>query len=304
MPYFQKLIVGTITEIMYQDALISLKESGISDNTLEGIHSTGNMIFDYCKKIGAIKINPAENAYVPKQVKTVADLENKEEIPRYLEKEDLATFLKCASEHGLERDYEIFRTLAYSGIRVGELCALKWRDIDFDNCTITINKTLYNPKNNYSEFKINTPKTKSSIRDIVIEQEIMDDLMNLKTIQDIEKSKNAAYANYDFVFAKTGRYAGYPEVIKVIQIRMKRLLRISCLNQDLTPHSLRHTHTSLLAEAGISLEQIMHRLGHANDDITRRIYLHITKPKKIEASQKFGELMRSLKTSDPMLTKR
>ncbi|WP_274484423.1 tyrosine-type recombinase/integrase [Paenibacillus polymyxa] len=64
---------------------------------------------------------------------------------------------------------------------------------------------------------------------------------------------------------------------------MKRLLKLAGLNQELTPHSLRHTHTLLLAEIGISLEQIMHRLGHSNDDITKRIYLHITKPKRKEA---------------------
>lgn len=85
---------------------------------------------------------------------------------------------------------------------------------------------------------------------------------------------------------------------------MKRLLKLAGLNQELTPHSLRHTHTSLLAEAGISLEQIMHRLGHSSDRITTKIYLHITKPKRKEASQKFGELMRASKKTDYLLTNR
>ncbi|MHB8124615.1 MAG: hypothetical protein ACYDEJ_03060 [Desulfitobacteriaceae bacterium] len=52
--------------------------------------------------------------------------------------------------------------------------------------------------------------------------------------------------------------------------------------------------TSLLAEAGVSLPDIMDRLGHADDDITKNVYLHVTKVKKKEASQKFGELMRNL----------
>jgi integrase len=60
------------------------------------------------------------------------------------------------------------------------------------------------------------------------------------------------------------------------------------------PHSLRHTHTSLLAEAGVELLQIMERLGHTDDETTTRVYLHITKDRKKEASQKFGELMRGL----------
>ncbi len=87
---------------------------------------------------------------------------------------------------------------------------------------------------------------------------------------------------------------GYPIVNKNVQNRMARLFKISGLNPELTPHSLRHTHTSLLAEAGVALEQIMDRLGHSDDQITKNVYLHVTQEMKKEASQKFSELMRSL----------
>ncbi|WP_413309792.1 tyrosine-type recombinase/integrase [Bacillus sp. 1P10SD] len=75
------------------------------------------------------------------------------------------------------------------------------------------------------------------------------------------------------------RQYGYP-VDKNVRDRMKRLLRIAGLNEDLTPHSLRHTHTSLLAEAGVSLEQIMDRLGHTDNQITKNVYLHVTQEMK------------------------
>ncbi|OBA09520.1 integrase [Bacillus subtilis] len=71
--------------------------------------------------------------------------------------------------------------------------------------------------------------------------------------------------------------------------------KIADLNEDLTPHSLRQTHTSLLAETRVSLEQIMDRLGHTDDQSTKNVYLHVTQEMKKEASQKFGELMRSLR---------
>lgn len=66
------------------------------------------------------------------------------------------------------------------------------------------------------------------------------------------------------------------------------------IQKVLTPHSLRHTHASLLAEAGVDLIRIMERLGHVDDDTTKKIYLHVTKTRKKEASQKFGNLMRNL----------
>ncbi len=70
--------------------------------------------------------------------------------------------------------------------------------------------------------------------------------------------------------------------------------KLAGLNKKLTPHSLRHTHTSLLGEAGVLLEDIMNSLGHTDDDTTRNIYRHPTEEMKKEASQKFGQLMRSL----------
>jgi integrase len=102
------------------------------------------------------------------------------------------------------------------------------------------------------------------------------------------------YHNKDFIFAMTSRDHGYPVYIKKIEARMARLLSLASLNQGLTPHSLRHTHTSLLAEAKVGLEEIMERLGHTDDETTRRVYLHVTKTMKKEASQKFSELMRNL----------
>ncbi|MEC3838734.1 MULTISPECIES: tyrosine-type recombinase/integrase [Bacillus amyloliquefaciens group] len=69
------------------------------------------------------------------------------------------------------------------------------------------------------------------------------------------------------------------------------------LNEDLTPHSLRQTHTSLLAETCVSLEQIMDRLGHTDNQSTKNVYLNITQEMKKEASHKFSELMRSLENS-------
>ena len=90
------------------------------------------------------------------------------------------------------------------------------------------------------------------------------------------------YNNQDFIFAKTERQPGYPIVIKLVQLRMARLLTLANL------------YTSLLSEAGVALEQIMDRLGHSDDQITKNVYLHVTKEMKKEAPKKFSELMRSL----------
>lgn len=295
MPYFARLKLKDITRKNYQDALNDLKEQGYSDSTMSGINRTWRMIFRKALELELIKKDPTEFAYLKKDKKTVEQLEE-EEIPKYLEKEELALFLRTAREQGLELDYLMFLILSYTGIRVGELVALNWKDVDFKNQTISITKTYYNPNNNTLEYQLVTPKTRKSRRKIIVDEEVINTLMKHKDVQNkVVEQLGDVYHNKDFIFAKMERQFGYPIVIKTVQNRMARLLRIAGLNQELTPHSLRHTHTSLLAEAGVSLEQIMDRLGHSDDQITKNVYLHVTQEMKKEASQKFGELMRSLR---------
>lgn len=66
-------------------------------------------------------------------------------------------------------------------------------------------------------------------------------------------------------------------------------------SKNIHPHSFRHTHTSLLAEAGVPLEVIQDRLGHSDDSVTKEIYLHITKKLQNDAAEKFANLMNGYK---------
>jgi site-specific recombinase XerD len=113
LPYFAKLKLKDITRKMYQDALNDLKDHGYSDSTRDGIHRTGRMIFRKALELELIKKDPTEFAYVKKDKKTVEQLEE-EEVPKYLEKEELALLLETAKANGLEHDYLVFMILAYT----------------------------------------------------------------------------------------------------------------------------------------------------------------------------------------------
>jgi integrase len=78
-----------------------------------------------------------------------------------------------ASLKGLDLDYLIFLTLSYTGMRAGELVALKWKDIDFNEQTISITKTYYNPTNNTLEYQLVPPKTRKSKRAIVVDEAVI-----------------------------------------------------------------------------------------------------------------------------------
>ncbi|MDW2879545.1 MULTISPECIES: tyrosine-type recombinase/integrase [Bacillaceae] len=294
LPYFAHLKLKNITKEMYQSALNDLKDQGFARTTIEGVHTTGKMIFNMAVDKRMIKIDPTTNAYIKKDEQIIIE-SDEEEIPLYFEKEELALFLKRVKENGLFMDEAIFITLSYTGIRVGELVVLKWKDIDFDKHTIYITKTYYNPDNNTVKYQLVPPKTKKSRRKIAVDTAVIEALKKLKEEQEkIIQHLGVSYNDNGYVFANVYRHPGYPVLIKFVESRMARILKRTELNSSLTPHSLRHTHTSLLAEAGVGLEEIMDRLGHHDDEVTRRVYLHVTNEMKREASNKFSNLMSNI----------
>lgn len=144
---------------MYQAALDDLKDRNLARSTLESIHTTAKMIFKVATSKKLIKDNPTENSYIKKDQEIIVE-SDEEELPNFFEKEELLKFLDTVSEKGLYMDSLIFLTFAYTGIRVGKLVALKWKNIDFVNHTISITKTYYNPNNNTIQYQLVPPKTK------------------------------------------------------------------------------------------------------------------------------------------------
>lgn len=292
--YFAHIKLKNITEEMYQAALDDLKDQDFSKSTIEGVHTTGKMIFKMAVNKRMLKINPTLNAYIKRDEQVIIE-DDEEELPIFFEKEELLLFLNTANEKGLFMDFAIFVLLSYTGMRVGELVALKWKDIDLKKHLIRITKTYYNPDNNSHKYQIVPPKTKKSRRKIIVDEFVIDVLKMYKIEQEkIIKHFGKSYTNKNYVFANVNRHPGYPLLVKFIESRMARLLKKIDFNLNVTPHSLRHTHTSLLAEAGVDLDEIMDRLGHQDDETTRRVYLHITEGRKQEAADKFSNFMGNL----------
>ena len=294
LPFLAQIKLKNVTRKRYQDALINLKQ-GLAETTIIGVHTTGRMIFKKAIEYKIIKDDPTQYAIVPKKVKTVEELEEEDEVVKYLEKEELSLFLKVAKEKGKENDYVTFLLLSYTGMRDGELCALKWKDIDLEAGTVSITKTLYNPTGNATKYKLLPPKTKTSKRKISIDEVVIEEFKRHKARQNIIIMENRnTYYDEGFIFAKETKQLGYPMNAYTIERHMRSFLKAAKLNTALTPHSLRHTHTSLLAEAGVSLPEIMERLGHKDAKTIIKVYRHTTKTMKKEASRKFSELMKSL----------
>lgn len=289
---FGQLPIQKITKKAYQDVIDKLATQ-FSTNYVSSIHTSTNMVFEYAITNNLIKEAPTKGIKLPKKKKTVSDLENDNSInEKFLEKEELEEFLTVTKNEGLESDLLAFTMLAYTGLRIGELVALKWSDIDFSEHTLRVIKTYYNPTNNKLKYTLLTPKTEGSIRTITIDPLLVDLLKQHKQQQEkIITDNKPFYKDNDFIFSTN---EGYPKTIKHLSIRMQRLLKKTSIPKQVTPHSFRHTHTSLLIEANVHIKEIQERLGHSDIKTTMDIYAHMTKNIKKEASNKFSNLMKDL----------
>jgi integrase len=107
---------------------------------------------------------------------------------------------------------------------------------------LRVTKTLYNPRNNIKEYELLSPKTSGSIRSIRIDERLVKMLKRQEIKQkEIKLQKGSTYVDNQFIFARND---GHPQLRKVVETRLKRLLKKAGIEKNITPHSFRHSHIS------------------------------------------------------------
>ena len=149
----------------------------------------------------------------------------------------------------------------YTGLRVGELCALKWEDIDLENRTLTVKKTMQRIQNNDGGSKtkliISEPKSEKSRRMIPIPECMIEMLRSFKAD--------------DSCFLLTGK--DKPMEPRAMQYRFQRLLKKLKL-PHIHYHALRHGWASRAIELGFDVKTLSEILGHSSVELTLRLYVH------------------------------
>lgn len=247
------------------------------------LNSLNKRILKYAVSLQVISFNPARDIIVPRRK------EKEGQKLKYLDDENLKKFLAYLDQ--LPNTYKnfydtvLYKTLLATGLRIRECLALKWSDIDLQNGTLDVNKTLN------CEKEITTPKTKSSVRVI--------DLDN-KTVLMLRLYKNRQ--------AQVGREIGltYEKVFpnyfdeyrdaRALRPRLEKHLKLSKCPR-LTFHAFRHTHASILLNAGLPYKEIQTRLGHSQISITMDTYSHLSKDSKKTATSFYEKAIERLKSS-------
>ncbi|HFI0379011.1 TPA: tyrosine-type recombinase/integrase, partial [Streptococcus suis] len=229
------------------------------------IHALNKRILQYGVTMQAISSNPARDVVLPRNTQKA-----KRKKVKHFENQDLKKFLDYLGGLDLAKyrnlyEATLYKLLLATGCRINEALALSWSDIDLENATISITKTL----NHLG--RINSPKSKASYRDIDIDQETITMLKayQLRQIQEAWKlGQTETVVFSDFI-------NDYPKN-KTLATRLRTHFKRAGVS-NIGFHGFRHTHASLLLNSGIPYKELQHRLGHSTLSMTMDIYSHLSK---------------------------
>ncbi|MCP3778757.1 tyrosine-type recombinase/integrase [Paenibacillus sp. MZ03-122A] len=285
---FGGFALADVTASQYQDFLYKLKEEGKSRSTITTIHTAASLMFEHAKRNGLIESDPTADAVIPKEKKKARKAgEKRQVLPKFLEKDELKKFLQLARFMLTTNMWAFFIVLAYTGLRISEAAGLQWDDIDFDARTIDVNKQLYGTS--VLKYSFIPPKNEQSERIVSFGDTVAKALGLLKEWQKDERLSAKKFNPKDNFVFWCPSYPGYPVQVTRVGDYMKKVLAKAELPTNLTPHSLRHTHVSLLASnPRVGLPEIQARIGHkSNSKVTELIYLHVTKNRQIKIADDF-----------------
>lgn len=193
-----------------------------------------------------------------------------------------------------------------TGLRLGELLALRWSDISFKSKTVSVNKSIKETytidENEERHFTVieQEPKTKNSYRDVPINDNLLELLKEhkKKQILEIENNKDVYIDNLLVFATPTGNYLGFSNVRKIFKKIIKNYNNSlaeeenSILLPDIRLHDMRHTFATRLFENGVAPKTVQSLLGHADITTTMNIYTHVMKDKKDEAVDTINHLFK------------
>lgn len=259
--------LNTTIKRLGSDILVSSLSAGYIKQKMDTLNLENGSYNEYITRFKAMIRWGYENdlvadiRYLDKLKKLPSDTRREKLVNKYLEREELSALLK---EMALERWELLTEFLVLSGLRYGEVCGLEQKDVSRSEQTIHVTKNY-----DYNNQVLTSTKTFTSTRDVFIQPELADVCKKIDDFFDaagLRKSSTLFFPDLD------GGYMHYYDYAKYMRETSRR-----AIGREITPHILRHTHVSLLAEAGVPLEAISRRLGHSGSKVTKEVYMHVTK---------------------------
>ena len=286
-------------------------ERHVQINTIDCIHTVLHQVLELGVEDDYLRYNPSDNAL--KELKKARNFEvTKRRALTVPEQELFEAYLSKQGQY--HRWYPIFIIMLWTGMRVGEVTGLRWCDIDLEDDTISVNHTLvYYDKRNDERctFAINTPKTAAGERIIPMLPKVKEAFMMEKQYQEeCGLESRAVVDGYrDFIFINRFGNVQHQGTLNKALSRIVRDCNFEILDKPhkkdtvilpkFSNHSLRHTFTTRMCEAGVNLKVMQEILGHADAETTMDIYAEATKELKKSELDSFAEFFGRVKELYP-----
>jgi integrase len=221
-----------------------LLSDGLTPSTVGNVHVILKQTIRDAVRDKHIRSNPLDDVKPPKQQRKEKDVLTAEDVRRLLETVRGGRFKG------------VFVLAATCGLRIGEILALRYEDVDLERGTLRVERTLYHGE-------VTPPKTNSSRRTLTLPQKARESLVRL-----FDGSTNPT----GYLFATA---SGKPvDVSNFYRWSWRPALRKAGL-PEITPHQLRHGTTSLLLNQNVPIPVVSRYLGHANPGVTMKVYAHM-----------------------------
>lgn len=263
----------------------TLAEQGKSTNTIKTLNKTLKTCLNDALKQGYIVRNYCSLVTMPK-----SDIKEKEHDITFFTAEEQQRFIATLDKN---RNRMLFILALGSGLRLGELMALKWDNVDMVNNTLSvthaisrISKVGKDGSRTWSVLE-HDPKTKSSIRTIPLPINIVKELKKHKAEQDKEILKNGElYQKNNLVFCT--ELGGYLDTRNLTRSYARALTKAGIEHKKF--HSMRHTYATRLFENDVPIKTVQSLMGHNDITTTMNIYTHVTPEKMTDEVQKLNSI--------------
>lgn len=261
-----------IEETDVQNFVFQKLESGLSHKTIKDILIVLKMILKFGAKHKWLDYTPFDIQFPTEREKHNIEV---------LSRADQKKIMNYIQEHFTFRNLGVYICLS-AGMRIGEVCALTWEDIDTDNGVISVNRTIQRiyvieEGNRRTELILDTPKTKNSIREIPISKDL------LKILKPFKKIVNPSF----FVLTNDVK----PTEPRTYRSYYKNLMKE--LNMpELKFHGLRHSFATRCIESNCDYKTVSVLLGHSNISTTLNLYVHPNMEQKKKAIEQMFKALR------------
>lgn len=243
-------------------------------------------VLDFAIRRGLLQNNPFEHVEMPKKIRKRTFDEEDNEWKNFYTRDQLLEFLSYSENEDNIKAFVVFRVLAFSGMRKGELFALTWKDVNFSKNEIRINKAVSRGKDNQLYLKSTKTGEPRTLKMDGVTMKILKD-WRLQQKKDLLQLGFNTNKQSQLVFSNSKNTFLQPTKTRKWLVHIQNKYDL----EKITTHGLRHTHCSLLFEAGASLKEVQDRLGHSDIQTTMNIYTHVTEKSQENAVQKFADYL-------------